>query len=72
MISSNDKDGDGKLSEVEAPEQMKANFAEIDADKDGFVTAEEMAARFARRQEGGGPPGGAPGNGGPPVGGQRP
>ena len=64
MIAASDKDGDGKLSESEVPEPMKASFAEIDADKDGFVTAEEMTARFARRQ--------AEGGGGPPVGGGRP
>ncbi|MFV0442284.1 MAG: HlyD family efflux transporter periplasmic adaptor subunit [Planctomycetaceae bacterium] len=68
MISNADKDGDGKLSEAEAPEQMKASFAEIDTDKDGFLTADELAARFAKRQGGGGgrqgggdsPPGGRP------------
>lgn len=74
LIANSDADGDGKLSESEAPEQMKANFADIDADKDGFLTKEELAARFAARQgAGGGPgaggPGGAPGGGGGPGGG---
>ncbi len=33
----NDKDGDGKLSKEEAPERMAANFADWDANSDGFV-----------------------------------
>ncbi|MDB6167056.1 MAG: EF-hand domain pair [Lacunisphaera sp.] len=48
-----DKDGDGKLNLAEFTEfakarmdadAAKAKFAEIDADKDGFVTKEELRA----------------------------
>jgi HlyD family secretion protein len=61
LIASNDKDGDGKLSAAEAPEPMQANFAETDADKDGFLSVAELTARSQRRQNGGG---GSPGEGG--------
>lgn len=67
LISGADKNGDGKLSADEAPEQMKANFAAIDADSDGFVTREELAARFQSRGgrgQGGGAQGGQPSEGG--------
>jgi HlyD family secretion protein len=75
IISTNDKDSDGKLSEAEAPEQMKANFSTIDANSDGFVTREELAARTGARGPGGGGggggggPGGGGGGGGPGGGG---
>jgi Ca2+-binding EF-hand superfamily protein len=41
-----DKDGDGKLSRAEAAEagMGAARFAELDADKDGFVTLSEFVA----------------------------
>lgn len=65
MIQTNDKDGDGKLSAAELPEQMQASFAEIDTDGDGFVSVAELTARFQRRQGGGGGPPGAGGGGGP-------
>lgn len=37
-----DKDGDGKLSKPELPERMQGLFDRADADKDGFLTAEEL------------------------------
>ncbi|WP_197443665.1 HlyD family efflux transporter periplasmic adaptor subunit [Maioricimonas rarisocia] len=56
-----DADGDGKLSLDEAPERMKARFADMDADGDGFATRAEVNAfsqkmRAQRESEGGGPP----------------
>lgn len=44
LVNSNDKDGDGRLSRAEFPDQFKRFFAAIDADKDGFVTVAEDAA----------------------------
>ncbi|MCE9607205.1 MAG: TolC family protein [Planctomycetia bacterium] len=63
-IMSMDKNGDGKVSLDEAPEQMKNFFGRIDTDGDGFITAAESAAAKARRAANGG---GAPGAG-PPAG----
>ncbi|MCA9000270.1 MAG: hypothetical protein KDA80_24945, partial [Planctomycetaceae bacterium] len=40
-----DADGDGKLSQEEAPERMRENFEEIDTNQDGFVDTEEFEAR---------------------------
>lgn len=56
-----DPDGDATLTREESAARAAAMFERMDADKDGFVTPEEMAA--AR-------PGGAPA-GGPPPGGER-
>lgn len=39
-----DADGDGKVSKAEALAKAAARFDLADADKDGFVTREEMAA----------------------------
>jgi len=79
IISGADQDGDGKLSEAEAPDQMKSNFSQIDADGDGFISSEELATRFRNRQggaaggaEGQGAPGGGGGPGGPGGGGRPP
>lgn len=56
----NDKDGDGRLSKEEASERMAANFEQWDANSDGFVDKDEVAAaraRFAQSRGGsGGPP----------------
>lgn len=46
-----DANGDGKITEEEAPERMKANFAEIDANGDGGIDAEEFSAIRRRRPE---------------------
>lgn len=42
MIGRLDKDGDGKLSREEFPEQFRARFDKLDANADGFVDADEM------------------------------
>lgn len=62
-----DRNGDGKVSKDEAPEQMQAMFAEIDANHDGFMSQAEATAFFRARQSGGG---GGPGGPGAPDGGQ--
>jgi Ca2+-binding EF-hand superfamily protein len=46
-----DKDGDGKLSQEEAPERMKQHFAVIDADNDGGVSEDELAAALRRMRD---------------------
>ncbi|MBM81758.1 MAG: hypothetical protein CMJ78_14365 [Planctomycetaceae bacterium] len=43
-----DKNKDGKVSKDEAPEQLKANFEQIDVSKDGSVDADEFKAAFDR------------------------
>lgn len=58
-----DKNADGKLSKEELPERMQAILVRADANKDGFVTREELAALSAagpgggRREGGRGEPG---------------
>ncbi|MBL8519295.1 MAG: EF-hand domain-containing protein [Betaproteobacteria bacterium] len=50
-----DKDGDGKISKAEADQSLPRiakQFADIDTDKDGFVTRAEMRAWH---QKNGGP-----------------
>jgi Ca2+-binding EF-hand superfamily protein len=42
-----DKNGDGKISKDEATGRLKEQFDRIDADKDGFISTEEMQ-RMAR------------------------
>ncbi len=72
-VSDYDKDGDGKMSKAEAPEQMQNFFDRIDANGDGFVTQAEATASYQRmqqrQQQGGGGPGGGPGGpgGGGPM-----
>lgn len=47
-----DQDGDGKISESEAPERMKPFFSKIDKNGDGFVdSAEANAAAQARAKQ---------------------
>jgi len=70
-VSDYDKDGDGKMSKAEAPEQMQSFFDRIDADGDGFVTQAEATASYQRmqqraQQQGGGGPA-APGNSNAPM-----
>jgi hypothetical protein len=67
MLQSLDKDGDGKISQAEAPERMQARFSGFDKNGDGFLDAAELAAlpRTGGRPQGqGGPPGGGPSAGG--------
>jgi acetyl esterase len=51
FIEKNDRDGDGKLSLDEMPEQAQRLFAKVDADGDGFITADEDAAFRASRDK---------------------
>lgn len=46
-----DKDGDGKISraEAEAMPRLAKHFDEIDTNKDGFITKEEMKAHREKR-----------------------
>ena len=44
MFKMSDKDGDGKISKVEAPARMKDRFERIDRDGDGFIDKAEQAA----------------------------
>lgn len=48
-----DKNADGKLAKDEVPERMQGIFEHGDADKDGFMSADEIKAAAAK------PPGGA-------------
>ncbi len=65
-----DKDGDKKLSREELPERMQGLLDRLDANKDGFLDASELAEMRRLRPPGGGRPGG-PGGGGAPGGGRE-
>lgn len=56
-----DKDGDGKLSGDEIPEQIRQGLSRIDTDGDGSLSLEEIEARF---QQGGNRGGGNQRSGG--------
>ena len=69
-VADYDKDGDGKMSKAEAPENVQAFFDRMDENKDGFITQAEATASYRRMLErrkaaegggAGGPPGGPPG-----------
>jgi Ca2+-binding EF-hand superfamily protein len=47
-----DKDGDGKISKDEAGEKLKEKFDELDADKDGFLSAEEIKSARGKMRKG--------------------
>ena len=51
-LMSYDKDGDGKVSKDEVPEEMKRYFDRMDSDGDGFITQSEVDA--LRQSAGGG------------------
>ena len=68
-LMSFDKDGDGKVSKSEVPEQMQRMFDFVDTNKDGGIDKQEAEAAAKRRPQGG--RGGAPGQGGR-EGGSRP
>jgi len=59
-IKSLDTNGDGKISLEEFSAPMKAHFAELDADHDGFLDQNEMPQ--PPRDGGGMPPAPPPGN----------
>jgi len=50
MLKKLDTDGDGRISraEAQAAPRLAANFDAIDANKDGFITTEELAAAHAK------------------------
>jgi len=48
-----DKNGDGKISEEEAPQRMKRGFERMDTNGDGFVEKSEVEAMMKRRTSGG-------------------
>lgn len=53
MISRMDKDGDGKLSAEEVPQQMKNVFSMVDSNGDGFLDKTEMEAAASKMRRGG-------------------
>jgi len=48
-----DRNDDGKLSKAETPQKMKPNFGGLDMDKDGFLSGNELKARFRQLIRGG-------------------
>ncbi|MGZ5046604.1 MAG: EF-hand domain-containing protein [Usitatibacter sp.] len=52
MLKKLDTDGDGRISraEAQAAPRLAAHFDEIDANKDGFITMDEMKAAHAKRE----------------------
>jgi Ca2+-binding EF-hand superfamily protein len=48
FIKDHDKNGDGKLSKDELPPDMQKDFAELDTNKDGFLTAQELQSHADR------------------------
>ncbi len=59
-----DKDGDGKVSREEAPEEMARFFDRVDENQDGFIDRKEAAAAAARRKQREAEAGGGAGAGG--------
>ena len=57
-ISRFDRDGDGRISQDEAPPPMQHNFSKHDTNGDGYIDAEE--AKLLPRPGQGGPPGPPP------------
>jgi Ca2+-binding EF-hand superfamily protein len=48
FIKDHDKNNDGKLSKDELPADMQDAFAEVDVNKDGFITVEELQTHADR------------------------
>ena len=48
LIQRFDQDGDGNISRDEASDRMKQHWADINTNRDGFITLEELKARDAR------------------------
>jgi hypothetical protein len=63
MFARQDKNGDGFITKDEIQQSAADQFARIDTDHKGYVTRNEMRARFRAGQGGPGGPGG-PGGGG--------
>ncbi len=51
MIMRADADGDGKISQAEAPKQLKKHFAKIDTNGDGYLDRSELEAWAKRVQK---------------------
>ena len=49
-----DKNGDGKISKEEAPDQLKERFDRIDSNGDGQLDEAELKVMFERMREAGG------------------
>lgn len=49
FIKQHDTDGDGRISQAEALAPEEARFKDLDADSDGFVTADEFRQSFEAR-----------------------
>ena len=56
-IMQSDTDGDGKISESEAPQQMRNQFARVDQDGDGLLDEAEIDRFVSRARLGGQRPG---------------
>lgn len=52
-IMQSDADGDGRISEAEAPQQMVNQFARVDQNGDGFLDESEIDAFASRARPGG-------------------
>jgi hypothetical protein len=50
VIADLDQDKDGKISKAEAKGPLLDNFDKIDANKDGFITLDEMKAACPKQQ----------------------
>lgn len=48
LLQQFDRNGDGKIGRDEAPERMIQRWDQVDSDRSGFVTLEELKARDAR------------------------
>ena len=51
MIMRADADGDGKISQEEAPPQLKKHFARLDTNGDGYLDRSELEAWAKRIQK---------------------